>query len=245
MADHKRRLRRLVIDRVDTVAAGANPGAHVTLWKRHDGQPAPESTPTINKGDSPMPDNDDAALASLAEAIEVAKAEARAEALADVASLAPTTEAEPEQIDKSALPVEVRKALDAAEAQAAEAIAKADAASAEAAALRDAEQARIYKAKGEALAAVGSADDVAAVLRALSGDADVYAKAEALFSTAAERLAKSDLLAEAGHSRDTDLGTDLEAAIAKHVAEGASRAVAITKALEADPTLYQSPLAAR
>ena len=185
--------------------------------------------------------NDEATLDDLAEVIEKAKADARAEALADVDALAPVVENDPADIEKADLSEPVRKALEAAEATAAEAIAKADAAEKQAAALTEADAIRKSVEHASGFAALGDIEDIARILRAVGAqDEALVEKAEHVFAVPAERVSKSGLLAEIGSTEDVTTDA-LAKAKAPFIAAGDSDAVATTKALDADKSLYTPP----
>lgn len=202
------RLRKLLIDRVDLVPRGANPDAHIALFKR-DAEPGSGTVADMSTKEEDVTKNKDERpdLADVPEAVVkyLENVEAERTALADRVEKSETAVTEltakvekleasgkPEdEIEKSELPEAVRKRFDELEARAKEAeeIAKAE---------------RETRERAEAIAkaktfGVGEADKVGPALMKL--DAESREVIEQTLKAAGEQLAKSALFSETGSAR--------------------------------------------
>lgn len=203
MATHLKRLR---LDRIDFVDRGANPGAHIALFKRH-------TDNTTNDEESSMAEK------KMTEAEQIADLTAKlAKAEADLAA-APKPAEKPEDIEKN-LPEPVRALLEKARAEAKETgerIAKLEAE-------RDRNQ---MIAKANEFKGLGAADDLTAILLPVSKAVpkDVYdallakmkgwneiAKTSAIFKEVGSNAegdqdpeVKLNVLAKAYHTAHPDL----------------------------------------
>lgn len=235
----KRRLKNLVVDRVDLVWRGANvdnatgEGSHILLWKQHD--PASdtisdvEGTPPsvdddvkgervpdeISKGSIPPPPPADAPVIDVQKAITDAVSVVKAEFEAQIA----VEKAAREQVE-----TELKE-------------------------MREAEGERVIKSYAEKFAAVAPTEDLIPVLKAVN-DPEAFEKLTTVLAAAAARVdatgKTAGLFAEIGVTKGSDASDELRAAAEKIAAEEhVSYAKAEASAMERNPALYRAYVTAR
>lgn len=220
------KLKGLEITKVALVDAGANPDAHIMLFKHEDGDPAasektvdaPEAHEPVNKEVAPVADNPEttpeADLTALQDAIDTAVAKALADHDAALAELATPDAAETEDPIAKALadmPEPVRKRFEEQEAEIAKARATAE---------KLEKAARDSRFADEAKAVSLTAVDAATLDEIEKAAPAAYEKLAKALATAQERLEKSDLFRELGSNGDAagDTPADQLDAIAKKLA---------------------------
>lgn len=226
-------LKGLEVDRVDFVGAGANGESDVLLFKSHRGT---RYVPKTNGGTMPAVKKSDAEIAAEAQAAAIQKAvdEAVAKTLEGLAELAAaedtmtTTEPAAPAGDDKPLDPAVAKAVNdavAIEKAAREKVEK------DLAELRQERAEEIVLAKASTMPAIGSVDEVAAVLKSVAaGDPNAAEQVETMFKALNERLEKSGLLTELGVKHGGDTSGDPKAQLL-------AKAAAFQ---EADPSLSPS-----
>lgn len=263
------KLRNLVINRVDLVDVGANldmetgDGAHVLLWKRHDGdlpQSDPEPDPEPEPEDTDMPDIEKVGrkIAGKRRArLEAALAELQAvlaETEVEEADAEPTSKRQEETVDDitKGLPEDVAKRMEQLEKRAQEAESAAAAAQEVAKAERDARLriGFVEKIKGFARLPLDPEKDADLLKKmAESLTTEEYARVEEILRSADAALEKSAAFEAIGSGKTPAVSGSAYAAIeaeakalvekgtAKNLPEGISQ-VALAK-----PELYAKHLA--
>lgn len=239
-------LRKLRVTRIDTVDAGAQPDARIELYKRKESK-VPDA-PTVEDLQKQLDDVKTAQEAAITKAVEDAT-KPLSDELATLRKGKEEFEAAVAEIDDSAdeatklakrlegLPEEIRKSV---EDQVAAIKKQADADRVKLEKIESENRSREFVAKAKDLDQIAGAAELGPVLEAVDRLLpEDMAKALGTYLTGANaRLGESELLKERGGN--TPVGDELEGLIKKHMdaTPGASREVAIAKALEERPDLY-------